>query len=289
MLNCPRCQMLMEDHEPLCAVCAAEAAAAPRLVERMAVPGVTAGGALAGGAGSGSATALLERPTAIPMPTSVTYRGVASRRTNTRIGVLVVLVVVVLGAVGVMTAKGEGPLAGMLIEAGVLEAAPVTVPDSWMLVTSSGGAFRVDLPAHATELDLSIDPSSPAAATTFGYQASLGEGGSTVVISSDLGMGGGVGALDDPTAFTSLVDSMVGGLLGTSPDGRETVRRDVPVGNGRAVDVVIVDDRADSTIRAHYLLAGDRVYAMVTRGVDEGGEALDEVHARVVDSFRVGA
>lgn len=274
--------MLMEDHEPLCAVCAAEAASAPRLMEPVGVPGV--GAAMVG---VGGATALLERPTAIPMPSKVTYRSAAARRDRTRIVVLATLVIALLVGVGMATSRGEGPLARVLVDAGLLEPAPVTVPDSWTTITSNGGAFSVELPAGAGELDLSIDPSSPAAATTFGYQASLGEGGSTVVISSDLGMGGAVGALDDPIAFTTLVDSMVGGLLGTSPDGRETVRRDVPVGNGRAVDVVIVDDGASSTIRAHYVLAGDRVYAMVTRGVDEGGRALDEVHGRVVDSFQV--
>ncbi len=279
--------MLMEDHESLCAVCANAAASAPRLIEPVGVPGV---GAQLVGAGAGrGATALLERPAAIPMPSKVTYRSAASRRDGTRILVLGAVVVALLVGVGVVTARGGGPLARVLVDAGLLEPAPVTVPDSWTTITSQGGAFSVELPTGADDLELSIDPTSPAAATTFGYQASLGEGGSTVVISSDLGMGGGVGALDDPIAFTSLVDSMVGGLLGTSTDGRETVRREVPVGNGRAVDVVIVDDSASSTIRAHYLLAGGRVYAVVTRGVDEGASALDEVHGRVVNSFQVAS
>ena len=277
--------MLMEDHESLCAVGAAAAASAPRLIEPVGVPGL--GVPTAGGGSGGVGTALLERPTAIPMPSKVTYRSAASRRESARVAVLAAVVLALLAGVSVVTARGEGPLARALVEAGLLEPAPVSVPASWTTITSDGGAFSAELPSGAAELDLSIDPSSPAATTTFGYQASLGEGGSTVVISSDLGMGGGVSALDDPIAFTSLVDSMVGGLLGTSADGRETVRREVPVGNGRAVDVVIVDDRASSTIRAHYLLAGGRVYAVVTRGVDEGASALDEVHGRVVDSFQV--
>ena len=133
--------MLMEDHEPLCAVCAAEAASAPRLMEPVGVPGV--GAAMVG---VGGATALLERPTAIPMPSKVTYRSAAARRDRTRIVVLATLVIALLVGVGMATSRGEGPLARVLVDAGLLEPAPVTVPDSWTTITSNGGAFSVELP-----------------------------------------------------------------------------------------------------------------------------------------------
>ena len=91
--------------------------------------------------------------------------------------------------------------------------------------------------------------------------------------------------MDDPAAFGGLVDAMVSGLVGATEHGRETVRREVPVGNGRAVDVVVVDDTAGTTARARYLLADGRMYAVVTTGLDEGAKDLDEVHARMLASF----
>jgi hypothetical protein len=66
----------------------------------------------------------------------------------------------------------------------------------------------------------------------------------------------------------------------------ETVRRDVPVGNGRAVDLVVVDEAEGVTTRARYHLVGGHLLGVVTTGLDEGADRLDEVHARVLDSFR---
>jgi hypothetical protein len=78
---------------------------------------------------------------------------------------------------------------------------------------------------------------------------------------------------------------MVAGLVGLTGSGVETVRRDIPVGNGRAVDVVVVDESAGTTTRARYLLANGRMYAVVTSGLDAGAENLDEVHSRMLGSF----
>jgi hypothetical protein len=94
-----------------------------------------------------------------------------------------------------------------------------------------------------------------------------------------------VSAMDDPAAFDGLVSTLAAGLEGLTDHGTETVRRDVPVGFGRAVDVVIVDDVEGVTTRVRYVLADGRVYALVTSGVDEGAEQLDEVHARLLETF----
>lgn len=286
MQNCPRCQMLIEDHETVCSVCAADDTKTSRYVEPISVPGVSPVAVRDAGTAAAGATALLERPaSAVPMPTTVTYRGAGSGSGRRRPAVALIVVALVVVGVGVVTTRGDGPLAEALMRAGVMDTPPVTFPDSWTVIASSGGEFSVELPSSAKALDLGVDPTQAASSSTHGYEASLGEGGSTLVISSDMGMGGGAAALDDPAAFASLVDSMVAGLAGELADGRETVRREAPLGNGRAVDVVVVDEKTDTTIRARYQLAGGRIYAVVTRGVDAGGEALDAVHARVLDTM----
>lgn len=277
MQNCPDCQMLMEDHEVLCAHCAQDRAAAH-------APVLTA--LASRGGGSAGATAVLERPTAVPMPTVVRYRNPGEHRRVA--GMLTVLGVMVAGVVvlGVMALRGDGPLADVAVDVGLVAPPLVDVPDAWTTKVSEPGAFRVSMPASATELADMLDPQHPAAGSTLGYEAALGEGGSTTVVSTDFGMGAAsVSAMDDPAAFDGLVSTLAAGLEGLTDHGTETVRRDVPVGFGRAVDVVIVDDVEGVTTRVRYVLANGRVYALVTSGVDEGAEQLDEVHARLLETF----
>lgn len=282
MQNCPSCQMLMDDDEQVCSSCAARAASS----RGVAIGAIHAGSGAASSATAGAATAVLERPASVPMPAVVRYRNPGEHR---RVWVLSVVALVVLGALtalGVMAMRGEGPLAAAAIDAGLATPPVVNVPDQWTVVSSTDGAFRVEMPAGATDLDGLVDSANPASGSTFGFRTEFGQGGSTAVVSTDFGMApGALSSMDDPAAFGSLVDAMVSGLVGATEHGRESVRREVPVGNGRAVDVVVVDDTAGTTARARYLLADGRMYAVVTSGLDEGAKDLDEVHARMLASF----
>jgi hypothetical protein len=285
MQNCPSCQMLMEDHEALCPSCAAERAAASSFG-----PVVIGGHSSMTSGAAPAATAVLERPTAVPMPTTVRYRTPGEHR---RVWVLAVVVLALLGgvvALGVMAMQGDGPLAQVAVDAGLAAPPVVDVPDEWVRRSSTEGAFRIEMPAGATDLKGLVDAANPASGSTYGFQTTFGQGGSTAVVSTDFGMAPGtLAAMDDPAAFGGLVDAMVSGLIAGTDQGEETVRREVPVGNGRAVDVVVVDDVAGTTTRARYLLADGRMYAVVTAGLDEGAEALDEVHARMLGSFETTA
>ena len=272
MQNCPSCQMLMEDDEILCSTCAPPAAPAP----------VGAARELSGTA----ATALLERPTAVPMPTTVRYRQPGSHRRTVKLVVVVLALLAAVVAVVVLALRGEGPVARAAVDAGLVAAPVVSVPDTWATKVSDAGAFRISMPQGASALEGMVDAQNPAAGSTFGFQFGFGDGGSTAVVSTDFGMApGALGAMDDPAAFNGMVDSMVAGLVGMTGSGEETVRREVPVGNGRAVDLVVVDESAGTTTRARYLLANGRMYAVVTSGLDAGAEDLDEVHSRMLGSF----
>jgi hypothetical protein len=266
--------MLMDDHETICADCSAKDAAPSTWVPSSSSV-----------VGAGS-TAVLERSTAVPMPAAVQYRVAGSGR---RVGMMVlvlVLAVVALGVLAVMAVRGDGPLADLAVESGLVAPPLVDVPDEWVAFSSGPGRFEVALPAGATPAEVFDDPANPAAASTFGFEADLGEGGSTAVISTDFGMApGSLDLMDDPVAFDELVGVLVGGLTEMSESARETVRREVPVGYGRAMDVVVVDDEAGMTSRARFLLADGRVLAVMTTGLDAGAEELDEVHARVIDSL----
>jgi hypothetical protein len=281
MQNCPSCQMLMEDHEALCPSCAQERDAVPTLL------GTPAFVLPASGPGGGS-TAVLDRPVAVPMPGEIHYRQPGEHRRAWTIGVLLAVLVGAAAVLLTMAVRGDGPLADVLVDAGVLPPPAVHVPDSWTNVSSEAGAFTVTMPAGAKELDGIVDAQNPAAGSTHGFETRLGEGGSTAVVSTDFGMAPGtLAGMDDPAAFNGLVDSMVAGMVGATDGGAETVRREIPVGNGRAVDAVVVDDVAGVTTRVRYLLANGRMYAVVTTGSDEGADDLDEVHARMLATFEV--
>lgn len=280
MQNCPTCQMLMDDHEVVCASCAAESA----------LGGPLSSTHTASGAAAGSATAVLERPASVPMPQTVRYRSPGEHR---RRGVVVVLVLVLVAAIAglvVMGLRGEGPLARTVVEAGLVAPPVVSVPDAWSTVASDDGAFRLAMPRGATELSEVVDAANPAAGSTYGYEVQLGEGGSAAVVSSDFGMApADIMAIDDPARFDGMVDAMVAGMIGPGGTSRETVRRDVPVGNGRAADLVVVDEATASTARVRILLADGRMYMVMTSGSDEGADRLDEVHARLLDTFETTA
>lgn len=274
MTNCPRCQMLMDDHETICADCAAKDAATSTWVPS---PSSVVG------AGS---TAVLDRPTAVPMPATVQYRVAGSGRRVWMAVLALGAIVVGLGALAVTTLRGDGPLADVAVESGLVAPPLVDVPDEWATFSSAPGRFEVSLPAGATAADVIDDPADPAATTTYAFESDLGEGGGTLVLSTDLGMApGDLDVLDDPVAFEELVGVMVNGLTEMTDASRETVRREAPVGYGRAMDVVLVDDEVGMTSRARFLLANGRLLAVMTTGLDAGAEELDEVHARVIDSL----
>lgn len=278
MQNCPSCQMLMEDHDDLCTVCAGERATPPPFQGAAGSPSTEA---FVGGP-QGPATALLERPpTAVPMPETVRYRTRKQRRMSPGvvvIGVLLLGALVVLVAMGV---RGDGPLAEQVVDMGLVAAPAVSVPDAWGNRSSDGGGFSVDLPAGATVLDEPVNLSDPAAGTVRGFEVELGVGGEASVAAVEQpGAAELVGAADDG-AFAMLVQRFV-----TNADlGEVGATREVAVGNGRAMDVVLIDDADARTTRARFHEAGGRLYLLVTSGLDEFGNDLDRVHARLTDSF----
>ena len=279
MLNCPRCQMLMDDDLDLCEVCAAEQpGASGRSRHAPEHLRVEAGDPHDGG------VAVLDRPEHTLGDPGLSYRtrSGAGRR-------VVVVLALVLGGLAVLVAlavRGQGPLADDLVEAGLVGAPVVSVPGAWVTASSERGGFSASLPAGAQPLETPFDPADLSAGALHGFRTQLGEGGSTRVVALDLsGRPDLVRAADgDAAAFSALVDWMVATM--TAGFGTETVRREVPVGNGRAVDLVVVDDAEGVTTRVRYHLAGDHLFGVITTGLDEGADQLDEVHARVLDSFR---
>ncbi len=309
MLNCPNCQMLMDDHELLCSSCtglppsgqmphdpaAHGRPAHDRPAHDPSAEGQTEHGQPAHHQGvAGTATALLERPAPIadPMP-SLKYRDPRGRRRSMRAVAVAVLVAGAGAAVVVYALRGEGPIADAAVEAGLVAPPVVSVPSSWTSMSSDDGSFRVQMPVGATEVDAlgsTEQVDGPAPRRVHGVEAALGAGGTTAVASFDLGLTPEAFAqLDDPVAFDALVDSLAFELGVVHGAGAETVRRDVPTGNGRAVDVVMADESIGSTTRARFLLADDRVYMVVTGGLDVGASRLDKVHSRVLSSLRTSA
>jgi len=308
MQNCPNCQMLMEDDELLCVACTDEIAAAASSVARPS-PGTAS-------PGIGVGIALLERPVtgAVPLPEAVRYRSPGGRRRAVRGVVWLVVLAAALAALAVMALRGEGPIAEAAVEAGLVAPPVVSVPSSWQTVAPAGAGFRVSMPVGAASVDDVSAGLGPEAAGMVGMASALGQGGSTTVVSDGLARTpAGIAALDDPATFGALIDSMVGALvtstansIGTASSSStgvglegdvaavppaapvaaiETMRRQAPVGNGRAVDVVVLDEAAAITTRARFLLADGRVHVVVTTGIDEGNRRLDEVHARVISTL----
>ncbi len=313
MQNCPTCQMLMEDEEQLCAACAAErSSASDRLAPGPPAPDRSLAQAVGPLPGVGVGTAVLERPVAgpIPLPESVRYRTAGGHRRVVKGVVWSVVLAAGVAALAVMAMRGEGPIAEAAVEAGLVAPPSVSVPSSWQTVSPDGVGFRASVPSGSATTDGVSAGLGPQAAGLIGVSASLGSGGSTTVVADAAQRGPAeLAALDDPAAFGMLVDSMVGPLAISpspfapashsggasgdtsdlapvaSPGGIETMRRQTPVGNGRAVDVVVANDTTAVTTRARFLLADGRVHVVVTSGMDEGHRRLDEVHARVISAL----
>ncbi|MFN7150803.1 MAG: hypothetical protein ACK4V6_15170, partial [Microthrixaceae bacterium] len=237
MQNCPRCQMLMDDHETLCSTCAAEQ---PSSFAASTVPIGSAGSATGPGAVGAPPVAVLDRPVAVPMPATVQYRQSGRARSG---GPVAAVVVLLLGAVGVlvfMGARGDGPLARTVVEVGLVAPPAVSIPTTWGTYDSTAGGFSVELPANAVAVDEPIDAADPAAGSAVGYEVPLGVGGEAAVVAmSGPALQSTLDAVDD-AGFVDLVRF----FIADSPDGEATVTRDVPTGNGRAVDVVQIDEDA---------------------------------------------
>jgi len=281
--------MLMDDDRELCEVCAAEQAGtsgrsrhAPEQLR--AGVGDTHEASLREARPHKGGIAVLERPV------DPLYAPGARYRTRSGAGRRVVVVVaLVLGGFAVLVAlalRGQGPLAEQVVDVGLVGAPVVSVPGAWVTASSERGGFSAAMPAGVQRLEVPFDPADPTAGALHGYRTQLGEGGSTQVVGWDLAGRPELvrSATDDPAAFSALVDWMVASM--STATATETVRRDVPVGNGRAVDLVVVDEAEGVTTRARYHLAGGHLLGVVTSGLDEGADRLDEVHARVLDSFR---
>ena len=280
MKECPGCAFLMPQDQALCDSC--------RSGERVSFPidevhgdeFVLSGPPPSMSPGGGSATMLLERPAPPVTGRPVRYRD--PQRTRNAVKALVALVIVggVLGVLGTMAMRGDGPLAPTFVSLGLADPPGVVVPSSWTTVSSTEGKFSALLPTGAVEHTKPVDEADPARGTYWGFEADLGEEGSIVVLSSDLGVGGALRSFDD-AGFSALVDRFVAeGELGI-----ETVRRDVLVGVGRVKDSVIAEPDGTAASRVRFLLADDRLHVLVTHGPDEYSRELDEAHARLIDRF----
>lgn len=292
MQNCPSCQLLMDDHEVVCPTCAARGAAGAPAAGAHASTGAVGAGAVGtpafGGLGA-TGTAVMERPPPASPGAAPALRYRQPGRGRRVAGWMVVLGVLITaaGVLGAMAVRHQGPFADLAVDAGLIAPPLVDVPDRWTLRESEAGRFEVVMPVGSEDVTQPVDPADPARGDVVGYSATLGEGGDTTVLSAELAVGVDPAQLDDARLFADLMSMVTLDDGGPTGQGTTTVRRPVRVPNGRAMDVVIVDDVNEATVRARYLLAGTRLYAIVTAGVDQGAAALDEVHARVLDTFEV--
>lgn len=253
MQVCPNCEFLMDDDEEVCQRCRD-----------------TGGGGVPAAAGAGGVLTatrpvgtLLDAP---PAPRVLDDDDAPLRTTRWRRPAVVALVVVV--AVAGLVAAGardRGPLAVPLQELGLVEEPAVRVPGSWVAVTGRDGSFSAQLPTGARPVE-----ESTAGVASSGFRVGVGEDAHMAVLTTPLEGG-----------FQESVRRQVeAGGLGTA-----TVLREVPDATGAEVldAVLVLDDRI--TTRARFVARDGRFHALLTRGPDSGADALDEAHARLVDSF----
>lgn len=267
--NCPRCSFLMDDHEALCATCAEpEGAAVPGRDEAIsAAAPLHAGG-----------TAVLERPTVVPLSESATFRTAGSGGVSASKVVIASVLAALLTVGVVMGVRNQGPLSVPMQRLGVIDPPVVVVPARWSGVTPTEGGFKVSMPVGATAI--TEDPFGVSAGMK-GHVVELGPEGRMVAMSTDFGRDpAGMRLLDTDEGFASLVSLYVGG----AGLGGETVRREVQISHGRALDSVLVLDDQHTT-RARFMMTGGRFVVLLTEGDDSGAAALDEAHPRLVDSF----
>jgi hypothetical protein len=219
-------------------------------------------------------TAVLDRPTVAAGPSTLRYREPGRHRRTTRLVVVVGLALVALAVLGVMAARGDGPLADAAVDAGLVAPPVVDVPDRWVTASSDAGGFRATLPEGARA----------ATGAAEGFEADLGPGGSAVVTWSPLAAPPGA---DDAVLLQESATRLSQALSAAAPGSMETIRREVPVGNGRAADLVVIDEAGATTTRARIWLVGGRVLTVVTAGDDRGADELDEVHARLLAGLEV--
>ena len=260
----------MDDHEAICATCAAQ--------EHERVPAATGSSSIVMPQ-HGGGTAVLERPAVVPLSESAAFRTRGSGGTSASTVVIGVALAALLAAGVVLGLRHQGPLAGPMQQLGLVDPPVVVVPAQWRELSSAEGRFTVSMPIGATD---AAEDAKLAAAGMKGYRVDLGPEGEMMAVSTDLGRGpAGMDELDTDAGFASIVDFYVA----SAGLGEETTRRDVQVSHGRAVDsVLVLDDRA--TTRARFMITGDRFVVLLTSGDDSGAGALDEAHAALLDGFR---
>ncbi|CAN5399286.1 hypothetical protein BH10ACT3_BH10ACT3_02710 [soil metagenome] len=280
MKACPGCSFLIDDEQTLCSHCEADQARyeqarlASEVEKAIELP-----------AGS---TALLAPPRVAAIPESVKYR--APRRT---INPKIILLLIPIGIVVVvaMAFAGQGPLADQLISRGWIERPTVIFTPSWGSVTDPGRTFEASMPAGSMDVYGPMDEASPAAGNLIGEHVAGEQGGHMEVMWSDFGMSPeAMDAYETPQGVRDLATRFIAAQKMT---GEQTVSRDVIVGQGAAVDTVLVNGTIGAspdslTSRVRFQVADGRFFALITTGPDTESRELDLAHRRLVASFTPG-
>ena len=143
-----------------------------------------------------------------------------------------------IAAVVAFDARSDGPLTEQLVRLGVLGESVVSVPDAWSTIElgeSAGGSVELEaaLPNERSPVTAALPVPAPPGVQLAGDEATLGPLGTTAALSS--GLGGAAAAFDGDAGLGSLADAIVA----TVP-GQELSRRTAMIGDGRALDVVVV-------------------------------------------------
>ncbi len=152
-----------------------------------------------------------------------------------------------IAALVALDARSDGPLTEQLVRLGVLGESVVSVPDAWSTIElgpSAGGSVELSaaLPNERSPVTAALSVPAPPGAQLAGDEATLGPLGTTAALSSDLG--GAAAAFDGDAGLASLADAIVA----TVP-GQELSRSTAMIGDGRALDVVVVATGAESVAR----------------------------------------